>query len=292
MMSLIKRSYKYRMYPNKTQEELLAKTFGCVRVIWNACVDSFNSYDKETNPNPKFPTKSDLVIEKLWLNEVSAATLQQKQRDFIEFSKQYFNKNRKEKIGKPNYKNKHDNQSFRLPFPKFKITDNKIRIEKIGWVKIVIDREIPDNARFISCTVSKNRAGQYFVSVLVETEQCYKQKTGKTVGVDLGIKTLATLSDDMFYAGRDIYYFKGIGGHGMTDLLRNAIDDLLDTISSREAYRSAEHRMYAQMNQLTEAGAMISLAIELLTSNIRHSYGEINFEQYPRPVEVEGEDKH
>lgn len=194
-MRLIKRSYKYRMYPNKTQEELLAKTFGCVRVIWNACVDSFNSYDEETNPNPKFPTKSDLVIEKPWLNEVSAATLQQKQRDFIEFSRQYFNKNRKEKLGKPNYKNKHDNQSFRLPFPKFKIADNKIRIEKIGWVKIVIDRGVPDNARFISCTVSKNRAGQYFVSVLVETEQCYKQKTGKTVGVDLGIKTLATLSD-------------------------------------------------------------------------------------------------
>lgn len=194
-MSLIKRSYKYRMYPNKTQEELLAKTFGCVRVVWNACVDSFNSYDKETNPNPKFPTKSDLVIEKPWLNEVSAATLQQKQRDFIEFSRQYFNKNRKEKLGKPNYKNKHDNQSFRLPFPKFKITNNKIRIEKIGWVKIVIDRGVPDNARFISCTVSKNRAGQYFVSVLVETGQCYKQKTSKTVGVDLGIKTLATLSD-------------------------------------------------------------------------------------------------
>lgn len=100
-----------------------------------------------------------------------------------------------EKLGKPNYKNKHDNQSFRLPFPKFKITNNKIRIEKIGWVKIVIDRGVPDNARFISCTVSKNRAGQYFVSVLVETEQCYKQKTSKTVGVDLGIKTLATLSD-------------------------------------------------------------------------------------------------
>lgn len=196
-MSLIKRSYKYRMYPNKTQEELLAKTFGCVRVIWNACVDSFNSYDKETNPNPKFPTKSDLVIEKPWLNEVSSATLQQKQRDFIEFSRQYFNNNRKEKFGRPNYKNKHDNQSFRLPFPKFKIADNKIRIEKIGWVKIVIDREIPDNARFISCTVSKNRAGQYFVSVLVETEQCHKQKTSKTVGVDLGIKTLATLSDGM-----------------------------------------------------------------------------------------------
>ena len=194
-MSTIKRSYKYRMCPNKTQEELLAKTFGCVRVMWNACVDSFNSYDKETNPNPKFPTKVDLVVDKPWLNDVSAATLQQKQRDFIEFSKQYFNSNRKEKISKPNYKNKHGDQSFRLPFPKFRVINNKIRLEKIGWVHIVVDREIPDNARFISCTVSKNRSDQYFVSVLVETEQHYKQKTGKTVGVDLGIKTLATLSD-------------------------------------------------------------------------------------------------
>ena len=137
----------------------------------NDCVDLFNSYDKGINPNPKFPTKSDLVIEKPWLNEVSAATLQQKQRDFIEFSRQYFNKNRKEKLGKPNYKNKHDNQSFRLPFPNFKITDNKIRIEKIGWVKIVIDREIPDNARFISCTVSKNRSGQYFVSGMLQSHK-------------------------------------------------------------------------------------------------------------------------
>lgn len=106
---------------------------------------------------------------------------------------------------------------------------------------------------------------------------------------DKYLDSLHSMEDD---AGRDIYYFKGIGGHGMTDLLRNAIDDLLDTISSRETYRSAEHRVYAQMNKLTEAGAMISLAIELLTSNIRHSYGEINFERYPRPVEVEGEDKH
>ena len=107
-----------------------------------------------------------------------------------------------------------------------------------------------------------------------------------------GIEYVAKRCQDMFYVGRDIYYFKGMGERGITNLLRNAIDDLLDTISSRETYRSAEHRVYAQMNKLTEAGAMISLAIELLTSNIRHSYGEINFERHPRPVEVEGEDKH
>lgn len=122
--------------------------------------------------------------------------------------------------------------------------------------------------------------------VLVEAGLPISTASGyRSCGVDI----LYSMEDN---AGRDIYYFKGIGGHGMTDLLRNAIDDLLDTISSRETYRSAEHRVYAQMNKLTEAGAMISLAIELLTSNIRHSYGEINFERYPRPVEVEGEDKH
>lgn len=67
----------------------------------------------------------------------------------------------------------------------------RININKnmcLGVVDIYIDGKL-------SCTVSKNRAGQYLVSVLVETEQCYKQKTSKTVGVDLGIKTLATLSD-------------------------------------------------------------------------------------------------
>lgn len=119
-------------------------------------------------------------------------------------------------------------------------------------------------------------------------------ETGLPISTAIGFRdkyldSLHSMEDD---AGRDIYYFKGIGGYGMTDLLRSAIDDLPDTISSRETYRSAEHRMYAQMNKLTEAGAMISLAIELLTSNIRHSYGEINFERHPRPVEVEGEDKH
>lgn len=193
---MIKRAYKYRAYPTSSQEKMLLKTFGCTRVIWNACVSSFNSYDKETNPNPKIISKSDLIENKPWLDEVSAATLQQKQRDFIEFSKQYFNKERSKKLGRPNFKNKHGNQSFRLPSPKFKISENKVRLEKIGWIKISIDRNIPDNSRLISCTVSMNRSGQFFISILVETEQYNKLKTGKTIGIDLGIKTLVTLSDN------------------------------------------------------------------------------------------------
>ena len=195
----IHKSYIFRMYPNHTQIVLLAKTFGCTRFIWNKCVESFESYNKETNPNPKTPTKKDLESEFPWLKEVSAATLQQKTRDFEEFKKQYFNKDRKKKIEEPNYKSKKSNQSFRLPNQKFKLSDGKIRLEKIGWVKIVMDRSIPENTKFLSCTVSKNKSGQYFVSILVEEEMVYKGKTGKTVGVDLGIKELATLSDGKIF---------------------------------------------------------------------------------------------
>lgn len=191
----IHKSYKFRMYPNRTQEVLLAKTFGCNRFVWNKCVEAFESCDKVKNPNSKTPTKKDLESEFPWLNEVSAASLQQKTRDFEEFKKQYFNKDRKKKIEEPNYKSKKSKQSFRLPNQKFKLSDDKIRLEKIGWVKIVMDRSIPENAKFLSCTVSKNKSGQYFVSILVEEEMVYKEKTGKSVGVDLGVKELATLSD-------------------------------------------------------------------------------------------------
>lgn len=193
---IIQRAYKYRIYPTKSQEELLSKAFGCVRVIWNACVDSFNRHDKESETRPKLVSKKDLIGDKPWLNEVSASILQQKQRDFLEFSSQYFNKRRKEKLGEPKLKNKHGYQSFRLPdTTRYSLKGNKIRLEKIGWIRAVIDRKIPENSELKSCTISKNRSGQYFASILVETEKVYKSRTGKSVGVDLGIKTLATMSD-------------------------------------------------------------------------------------------------
>lgn len=188
------KAFKYRIYPNKSQQILFAKTFGCVRVIWNANVESFNSYDKDANPKPKIITKSDLITDKSWLNEISAAAIQQKIRDFQETSKQFFSKTRKKRIGRPSFKKKSGIQSYRLPNQKFSLGDNKIRLEKIGWVKMRVDRAIPDESKILSCTISMNCCGQYFVSVLVETLILHKHKTGKMVGIDLGLKSFATLS--------------------------------------------------------------------------------------------------
>lgn len=189
------KAFKYRIYPNIKQAIKLAQTFGCVRAIWNANVESFNSYSKENNPKPKIITKSDLITDKPWLNEISAAAIQQKIRDFQETVKQFLSKTRKKKINRPTFKKKSNNQSYRLPNQKFSLKGNKIRLEKIGWIKMSIDRNIPDNSKILSCTVSMNCCGQYFVSVLVDTEINHKAKTGKSVGIDLGLKSFATLSD-------------------------------------------------------------------------------------------------
>jgi putative transposase len=171
---------------------LLAKTFGCVRFVWNAFVESFNK--KET---PK--TTAILRNEIEWLKEISATAIQQKARDFKEFKNQFFSKNRKKKIGKPLFKKKFQKQSYRLTNQKFDIDfeKSKIRLEKIGWIKIVVDREISEDSKYLSVTISKDKVGDYYVSILVETEIAILPGVNRVVGVDLGIKDLVTTSDGL-----------------------------------------------------------------------------------------------
>jgi putative transposase len=184
----VKRAYKYRIYPTQKQQVKLAKTFGCVRFVWNKYTESFLNRTK---------SKSSTVLrfENDFLKEVSAGALQQKQRDFMEFKSQFFNKKRKKKLGKPNYKKRKSKQSFRLPNQKFYIKDGKIQIEKIGKIKINIDHHYPLDGRLLSVTISKDKVGDYFASVLVETVITPLPKTNKTVGIDLGLKSLVTTSD-------------------------------------------------------------------------------------------------
>lgn len=192
----MQKSYKYRIYPNNSQIIKIEKTFGCVRLVWNKLTESFLSYDKEHNPNPTPKTINELKLEKPFLNEVSCATLQQKERDFIQFRRQYFSKSRKTKIARPNFKSKKNKQSFRLPNQKFKLLDGIIQLEKIGKVKIIIDRKPDEKCKFLNVTISKNFEGKYYASITVDEIITPKYiKTNKRVGIDLGIKTYITTSE-------------------------------------------------------------------------------------------------
>jgi putative transposase len=188
------KAYKFRIYPTKEQEVLLSKTFGCVRFVWNKLVEHFNNNDGSIVTEKTLKDQEEFEF----LKEVSASTLQQKRMDFVEFKKQYFNKSRKVKLGKPKFKKKSNRQSFRLAEKtRFKLDQEKslIRLEKIGWVKIVLDRIISEESDFRSITVSKTPTGKYFVSILVKQELNPMPSTGKVVGIDLGLKELMTLSN-------------------------------------------------------------------------------------------------
>jgi putative transposase len=193
------KAYKFRIYPNKQQAKDINNTFGCVRFLWNKHVSAFYSYSK-VGPNPVVTSK--LLKdnpEYTWLNDVSAAALQQKDRDFIEFKRQYFSKTRKSKLGPPKYKKKGQHDSYRLPNnTRFGLdqTRSKIRLEKIGHVDIVLDRTIPSDAKFISVTISKINT-EYYASVLVDEEIKPLPSTHKHVGIDLGLIDLCTLSNGL-----------------------------------------------------------------------------------------------
>ena len=189
------KAFKYRIYPTKQQQVLLNKTFGCVRVVWNHNVEVFNKYDKNLAEQEQSLSSTQLRQQFEWMNEVSAAALQQKEMDFKAFKKNYFSKTRKKKLGRPVFKNRNSRQSYRLPNQKFTLYQNAIRLEKIGKVKLIQDRAVPDDCKFMSVTISKNTCGQFFASVLVELEIAQKPKTGRKIGLDIGLKTFLTGND-------------------------------------------------------------------------------------------------
>ena len=191
------KAYKFRLSPTSDQKVLLNKTFGCTRFVWNKLVDNFNSWNPETPPLKISEQTLKHQPEFEFLKEVSNCALQQKLRDFEETKKQYFNKKRKIKLGRPKFKKRGLNDAFRLTKLTFKLDqeNNKIRLEKIGYVPIILDRIIIEPANYRSITITKNSCDQYFASILVDELIELKPTAGRMVGIDVGLKDLFVLSD-------------------------------------------------------------------------------------------------
>ena len=191
------KAYKFRLLPTPDQQVLLNKTFGCTRFVWNKLVDNFNSWTPYNQPPKVNEQTLKHQPEFEFLKEVSNCALQQKLRDFEETKKQYFNKKRKIKLGRPKFKKRGLNDAFRLTKLTFKLDqeNNKIRLEKIGYVPIILDRIIIEPANYRSITITKNSCDQYFASILVDELIELKPTAGRMVGIDVGLKDLFVLSD-------------------------------------------------------------------------------------------------
>lgn len=185
----MKRAYKERFYPTPQQAELLSKSFGCCRFVWNNALkyrtDAY--YERGESISHSFLEKRlvPLKEEFEWLKDVSSVIFQQALRDQQEAFKNFWEKRAKY----PRFKSKRDKQSIRLTKAAFKCKDGQLFIAKskepldIRW-----SRELPSEPS--SITITKDSADRYFVSMLCEFEPKSLPVTAKTVGIDLGLNNL------------------------------------------------------------------------------------------------------
>jgi len=195
-------SLKVRLYPNKEQQTALAKSFGCCRFVWNYYLEKTNTQYRETgkelnyNEMAAYLTQLKRQPDYLFLQEVTAATLQQSLKNLESAFKNFFQK----RARFPKFKSKHKNQSIRYP-ESFSIKRNGVKLPKLGVVKARIPKAI--SGKIKSVTVSKTSTDQYFVAILFETDDLILNKTGKISGIDLGLTSLVTVFDGETYSKVD-----------------------------------------------------------------------------------------
>ena len=192
-------AYKFRLYPTKDQAQLLDKHFGCVRYVYNHFLErriKFYAENKEKKDHKKSLNYYDdageltkVKKELVWLKETNAQALQFSLRCLEIAYNGFFSK----KTKFPKFKKRHDKQSFTVP-QAISLSNGKIKIPKFKeGIKYDNHREV--EGEIGHATISKNKVGQYFVSINVEKKIEQLPKNDKTVGIDLGLKHLAIQSD-------------------------------------------------------------------------------------------------
>lgn len=189
-------SYKYRAYPTSDQQNLLAKTFGCVRFVWNSILEWRNNeyalngtkigYAQSTSKLTEIKQNVDFA----WLYDVSNVALQQSLRNQDKAFKNFFAK----RSNYPRFKSKHAKQSIRLMSNAFRIKDGLLYIAKSDEpLRLVYTRNLPD--KVFSITISMDKAGRYFVSFHGEAKKSLLTISDKSIGIDLGLTSFIATSD-------------------------------------------------------------------------------------------------
>lgn len=198
---MAEKAYKYRIYPNKKQQELIQKTFGCVRFVYNYYLNK----RKEMYENGKVTFTYNMCSKDLtslkknfeWLKEPDKDSLQKALKDLDMAYQNFF----KGHTGYPKFKSKKNRyKSYRTSYTKtsaggnIMFIDKHIKLPKLGLVKIR-DKQIPQG-RILNATISQEPNGHYYCSLCC-TDVHFEQypKTNKNVGIDLGICDFAILSD-------------------------------------------------------------------------------------------------
>ena len=203
------KAYKYKMKPNKQQQELLGKFFGCVRYVYNWGLNAKTSAYKE---NGKAVGYSELAKELVnikkqdeyeWLNECPGVSLQQSLRCLDNAFTNFFRKKGKY----PKFKSKkHSKDSAKfINSVHFDFNKWTVKLPKLGKVKLCMNRAFDQSTcKQGTCTVSRDHCGTYWCVITVDDLQPKPTKAKlvkeNAIGVDLGIKDYAILSNGIKFA--------------------------------------------------------------------------------------------
>ena len=193
------KSYKYKLKPDEEQIVLLNKHFGSIRFVYNYFLNERKEeYEANKNTLNYYDNARSLTLLKKensyeWLKEINSQSLQYSLKCLDGAYQNFF----KYKKGFPKFKSKHNKNSFTVP-QSVKLENCKLNIPKFDKpIDLILHRIFTGTIK--SCTISKTPTNEYFVSILVETTHKPCDKTGKSVGIDLGLKDFAITSDGYKY---------------------------------------------------------------------------------------------
>lgn len=197
---IVNKAYKFRIYPTKEQAVLIVKTIGCSRFVFNHFLAKWNETYKETGKGLSYGVCSselpNLKKELSWLKEVDSIAIQSSVKNLADAYARFF----KKQNNAPRFKSKRNKvQSYTTKYTNgnIAIEGNKVKLPKLGLVRFAKSKEV--EGRILNATIRRNPSGKYFVSILVETEVQELPKTNSAIGIDVGLKDFAILSDGAVY---------------------------------------------------------------------------------------------
>ncbi|XCA83478.1 IS200/IS605 family element RNA-guided endonuclease TnpB [Exiguobacterium mexicanum] len=207
------KAYKFRIYPTREQEVLIAKTIGCSRFVFNHFLAKWEETYEATGRGLSYGSCSKkipvLKQEFDWLREVDSTSVQSSVKHLAEAYDRFFKKQNE----RPRFKSKRNpiqsyttNIQGKSQLPEVSIVGNRLKLPKLKWVRFANSKQV--EGRILNATIRRNASGKYFVSLLVEQEIDELPKTGSTVGVDVGLKHFAVLSDGTVF--QNDRYFRSL----------------------------------------------------------------------------------
>ena len=198
---LIRKGYRYRIYPGKAQQDLILRTFGCARYVYNYFLTARRKWYREHSKTLSYSMTSSMLTalkkdsDHIWLSEVDSMALQEELRNLDRAYTNFF----KHRGAFPKYKSKrevHKSYRTRNQGNGIRFEDGKLRLPVLGFVKIRLSRDpLANGGRILNATVSQTATGKYFVSLCVEEELTFKENAGGLTGIDLGLKDFYTDSN-------------------------------------------------------------------------------------------------